>query len=80
MERRLDARTLAAQTFKGAAETVLQSEESIEDLIDAVCSPKGTTIEGMESLWDGDADKEMAAAVAAAERRSAELARDADDE
>ena len=75
-----DARTLAAQTFKGAAETVLRSEESIEDLIDAVCSPKGTTIEGMESLWDGDADEEVAAAVAAAERRSKELAQDADDE
>jgi len=75
-----DARTLAAQTFKGAAETVLQSDDSIEDLIDAVCSPKGTTIEGMESLWDGDADEEVAAAVAAAEQRSKELARDADDE
>jgi len=75
-----DARTLAAQTFKGAAETVLRSDESIDDLIDAVCSPKGTTIEGMESLWAGDAEGEVAAAVRAAEQRSKELARDADDE
>ena len=75
-----DARTLAAQTFKGAAETVLQSDDSIEDLIDAVCSPKGTTIEGMESLWDSDVESEVAAAVAAAERRSKELAQDADNE
>lgn len=74
------ARTLAAQTFKGAAETVLRSEESIEDLIDAVCSPKGTTIEGMEVLWNSDADRAVVNAVAAAERRSAELATEATDE
>ena len=74
-----DARVLAAQTFAGAAETVLRSEESIEDLIDAVCSPKGTTIEGMEVLWDSDADEAVADAVAAAERRSAELAAEFDD-
>jgi pyrroline-5-carboxylate reductase len=74
-----DARVLAAQTFKGAAETVLRSDEPIEDLIDAVCSPKGTTIEGMEVLWDGDADEQLADAVAAAERRSAELALEAED-
>ncbi len=74
------ARTLAAQTFKGAAETVLRSEESIDDLIDAVCSPKGTTIEGMEVLWDSSADDAVAEAVLAAERRSAELATERTDE
>lgn len=75
-----EARTLAAQTFKGAAETVLRSEESISDLIDAVCSPKGTTIEGMEVLWDSDADEAVIDAVLAAERRSEELAREHNDE
>ncbi len=75
-----EAKTLAAQTFKGAAETVLRSEQSIEELIDAVCSPKGTTIEGMDVLWDTTADQAVADAVAAAERRSAELAGDSDDE
>ena len=69
-----DAETLAAQTFKGAAETVLRSDRSTEALIDAVCSPNGTTIEGMEVLWDSDADADVAAAVRAAEERSAELA------
>ncbi|WP_226039063.1 pyrroline-5-carboxylate reductase [Natrinema sp. DC36] len=69
-----DAETLAAQTFKGAAETVLRSDRSVEELIDAVCSPNGTTIEGMEVLWDSDADADVAAAVTAAEERSAELA------
>ncbi|WP_256527458.1 pyrroline-5-carboxylate reductase [Natrinema marinum] len=75
-----DAETLAAQTFKGAAETVLRSEEDLEDLIDAVCSPNGTTIEGMEVLWDSDVQETVAAAVTAAEERSAELAAGLDDE
>ncbi|WP_408957510.1 pyrroline-5-carboxylate reductase [Natrinema sp. 74] len=69
-----DAETLAAQTFKGAAETVLRSDEDIDDLIDAVCSPNGTTIEGMEVLWDSDVQEDVAAAVTAAEERSTELA------
>ena len=74
------AQTLAAQTFTGAAETVLRDDRSADELIDAVCSPNGTTIEGMEVLWDSDADGAMQDAVAAAERRSKELAADFDDE
>ncbi|ELZ21822.1 pyrroline-5-carboxylate reductase [Natrinema limicola JCM 13563] len=75
-----DAETLAAQTFKGAAETVLRSNEDLDDLIDAVCSPNGTTIEGMEVLWDSTANEDVAAAVNAAEERSAELAAEFSDE
>ncbi|GAB7008383.1 pyrroline-5-carboxylate reductase [Halorubrum trueperi] len=74
------AETLAAQTFKGAAETVLRDDRSVDELIDAVCSPKGTTIEGMEVLWDSDADAAVVDAVAAAEERSRELAEAFDDE
>lgn len=74
------AETLAAQTFKGAAETVLRDDRSVDELIDAVCSPNGTTIEGMEVLWDSDADEAVVEAVAAAERRSRELAEAFDDE
>lgn len=70
------AETLAAQTFKGAAETVLRDDRSVDDLIDAVCSPNGTTIEGMNVLWDSDADAAVVDAVRAAERRSRELAED----
>ncbi|WP_255681848.1 pyrroline-5-carboxylate reductase [Natrinema sp. SYSU A 869] len=75
-----DAETLAAQTFKGAAETVLRSDRSVEELIDAVCSPNGTTIEGMEVLWDSDAEADVAEAVAAAKERSTELANEFDSE
>jgi pyrroline-5-carboxylate reductase len=75
-----DAETLAAQTVKGAAETVLRSDRSVDDLIDAVCSPNGTTIEGMEVLWDSDFAEAMGAALAAATRRSRELAAERADE
>ncbi|MFQ3286102.1 MAG: pyrroline-5-carboxylate reductase [Natronomonas sp.] len=74
------AETLAAQTFKGAAETVLRDDRSVDELIDAVCSPNGTTIEGMEVLWNSDADEAVVEAVGAAERRSQELAEAFDDE
>jgi pyrroline-5-carboxylate reductase len=74
------AETLAAQTFKGAAEIVLRSDEDLEDLIDAVCSPNGTTIEGMEVLWDSDVADVVGDAVIAAADRSRELAMDGDDE
>ena len=68
------ARTLAAQTFKGAAETVLRDDRDLSTLIDAVSSEGGTTIEGMEVLWDSTVDKRLQAAVEAAEARSAEIA------
>jgi pyrroline-5-carboxylate reductase len=72
------ARTLTAQTFKGAAETVLRDERSLDELIDAVCSPNGTTIEGMEVFWDSDVHDVIGDAVGAAERRSRELAAEVD--
>jgi len=74
------AERLSAQTFKGAAETVLQDERSVSELIDAVCSPNGTTIEGMGVLWDSDAQAAVVDAVAAAEKRSRELAEDVQDD
>lgn len=74
------AEVLAAQTFRGAAETVLRDDRSVDELIDAVCSPNGTTIEGMEVLWDSDVQEDFAAAVEAAERRSRELAEGFNDE
>ncbi|SDE89092.1 pyrroline-5-carboxylate reductase [Halorientalis regularis] len=74
------AETLAAQTFKGAAETVLDDDRDVSELIDAVCSPNGTTIEGMEVLWDSDADTAVIEAVAAAEARSRELGTQFQDE
>ena len=73
------AETLAAQTFRGAAETVLRDDRSVDELIDAVCSPNGTTIAGMDVLWDSDADEAVADAVGAAAARSRELAEEFDE-
>ncbi|SDZ81792.1 pyrroline-5-carboxylate reductase [Haloplanus vescus] len=74
------AETLAAQTFKGAAETVLRADEDVAELIDAVCSEGGTTIEGMEVLWDSDVESVVGETLGAAAERSRELAGDFDDE
>ncbi|MEF8771125.1 pyrroline-5-carboxylate reductase [Halodesulfurarchaeum sp.] len=71
-----EARVLAAQTFKGAAETVLQSERDLETLIDAVSTPGGTTIEGMEVLWNSAVNETLGAAVSAARARSEEIAQE----
>ncbi|MFB6131957.1 MAG: pyrroline-5-carboxylate reductase [Halanaeroarchaeum sp.] len=69
-----EAETLSAQTFRGAARTVLESEQTVDELIDAVCSPNGTTIEGMEVLWDSDVESVVGKALFAALDRSAEIA------
>lgn len=73
------ARTLSAQTFKGAAETVLRAEESLDDLIDAVATEGGTTIEGMEVLWESDVAAVVDDTLGAAAERSRELSAEVDD-
>ncbi len=67
------ARKLAAQTLKGGSEIVLNSDKSLEELIDEVCSPKGTTIEGMKILREQKFQKILKDAVFAATERSKEL-------
>ena len=47
---RSQAYIYAAQTLKGAATLFLEDGRSISELKDAVCSPAGTTIEGVASL------------------------------
>jgi len=73
-----DAETLTAQTFRGASAIVQNDERSLDELIEAVCSPGGTTIEGMEVLREADAGRPFADAVKAAERRSEEITEELD--
>ena len=43
---------IAAQAVLGSAKMILQSDEHPWDLVDKVCSPGGTTIEGVTSLQE----------------------------
>ena len=61
------------------SETAEQAPADVEMRLRALGSSM-RTIEGMEVLWDSGADQAMKDAVAAAERRSKELAADFDDE
>jgi pyrroline-5-carboxylate reductase len=66
---------LAAQTAKGAGEMVLRSGKGLEELTRMVCSPKGTTIEGLKVLEERRVEEAVREAVKAAARRARELSR-----
>lgn len=68
-----DALALAAKTVKGAAEMVLASGKNPKELIEMVCSPGGTTIEGMKVLEASDLKNVLEKTVAAAADKSRKL-------
>lgn len=70
------AAILAKATTRGSALLSECSEQSLEELRIAVCSPGGTTIEGVKSLWESDLDGVVEKALQAAYDRSLELARE----
>lgn len=74
------AEKLVAQTFKGAAEIVLDSNKNVDELIDAVCSPGGTTIEGIEVLNNSEISQSLSSAVNAAENKSKKISREISDD
>lgn len=67
---------LAAQSMLGAAKMILDTGESPEKLIDNVCSPGGTTVEGVRVLKERDVKGAFVAAVKASTERSREMARE----
>lgn len=67
------ATRLAAQTVKGAAEMVLKTGKHPGELKDAVTSPGGTTIAGVEALEKGGFRAATISAVTAATKRSMQL-------
>lgn len=63
----------AAQTLKGSAEMVLKTGRHPADLKDAVCSPAGTTIEGVKVLEDSSFRSSVMNAVIAGCEKSKKL-------
>lgn len=69
------AKAFALQTFAGTAKLALETGREPAELRAAVCSPAGSTIEGVAALEENGARHAMLEAVAAAYRRTAELGR-----
>ncbi len=70
---RQQAYIYAAQTLKGAAAMALEDGRSISQLKDAVCSPAGTTIEGVIALEKNGFRNAVIEAATAAFNKSVEL-------
>ena len=67
---------LAAQTMLGSAKTVLETGKHPDDLKDSVCSPGGTTIEGVKVLEDYGMRAAFIAAVQASAEKSKEMGKE----
>lgn len=70
---RQQAYVYAAQTLKGAATMVLETKTHPAQLKDAVCSPAGTSIAGVEQLEKNNFRSAIIAAAKAAHKKSCEL-------
>jgi pyrroline-5-carboxylate reductase len=67
------ALTLAAQAVRGSAQMVIETGISPKDLISAVSSPGGTTIEAVKVLEEEHLHSSIAKAMSACTRRAEEL-------
>lgn len=72
---REDARLYAEQTMLGAAKLAMSSEESLEALRIKVCSPGGSTIEGVKSFNENGLSETVEKALTASFVRTKELGR-----
>ena len=67
------ALALAMQTVHGAVTMLEHNAEDLDKLIDNVCSPGGSTIEGVKTLDEAGMEKAVSDAIMAAYRRNIEL-------
>ena len=70
---RQKAMLYAVQTLLGASEMVLQSGKHPGELKDAVCSPGGSTIQGVRTLEQGAFRATVIDAISAAYEKTREL-------
>jgi pyrroline-5-carboxylate reductase len=66
---------LASLTVEGAAKTVMGTREDPDVLKENVCSPGGTTIEGVKVLNEGKVKELISDAVVASARKSEKMSR-----
>ena len=64
---------VAAQAVKGSAEMIISSDIHPYELIDKVCSPGGTTIEGIAALQENGFENAVSAAVVAAYNKDCKM-------
>ena len=64
---------LCCNTIISSAKMILESNDSIDTLIDNVCSKKGTTIEGLDALKNNNFDEAISKCYCACVNRAREL-------
>ena len=64
---------VAAQAVRGSADMILGSDIHPYELIDKVCSPGGTTIEGITALQENGFENSINAAVFAAYNKDCKM-------
>ena len=70
------ARDLACESIKGSMDMILNNKDiPIQTLIDNVCSKGGTTIAGLNKLYDNEFEKTIYECSEACSKRSKELAK-----
>lgn len=70
------ATVLAGQSLVGAGKMILQSGMKTDALVDGVCSPGGTTVEGVKVLRDEGFEDTMIHCVDACVKRSVEMGKE----
>ncbi len=69
------AKKLVCESIISSANLILKSDEPIETLIKNVCSKGGTTLAGLDKLYENDFEKAIHECSEACKNRSAELKR-----
>ena len=67
------AKELVANSIIGSSYMILETDKSIDTLIKDVCSPKGTTLEGLNQLKENDFEEILRKCFDACYNRSKEL-------